>query len=127
MNRWLVIVLLSTYLCSATELQQLFKLPALFAHFAEDLGERPDEGFLCFLADHYFDGTHREVEEQEDNSDLPFHNHQDCTSHSAQVIIPATCGDVVVVVPSSPAEPHALDASAYSFLLSRDVWQPPKA
>ncbi|MEO8069004.1 MAG: hypothetical protein ABI599_15010 [Flavobacteriales bacterium] len=127
MNRWLAILFMSTYLCSATELHQLFKLPALFAHFAEDLGERPNEGFMCFLADHYFDGMHREAEGHEDHGDLPFHNQQDCTSHSLQVIAPSLYGELVVNIPSSPAEPHALDASSYSFLLSRDVWQPPKA
>ena len=127
MKRWLAALLLGTYLCSATDLHELFKLPALFTHFAEDLGERPNEDFFCFLADHYLDGTHHEAEEHEDHSDLPFQNHQDCTSHSVQVIIPVTCGDVVVSVPSSPTEPRALDASSYSFLLSRDVWQPPKA
>ncbi len=51
MRHWLAILILGTYLCSVTELHQLFKIPALFSHYSEDVQERPDEGFFCFLAE----------------------------------------------------------------------------
>ncbi len=126
MKRWLAILLLGTYLCSATELHQLLKLPALVGHYMEHAEADNDETFPCFLADHYLSGEHHDADEDHDHN-LPFSCHHDCTSHSLQVASPTPFGEVVYNVPSSPTEPHALDASSYSFLLSRDVWQPPKA
>lgn len=127
MRHWFAILVLGTYVCSVTELHQLFKVPALFAHYAEDLDERPDESFLCFLADHYFEGTHHEAEDQEEHGTLPFHGHQDCTSHSLQINSIVPTGMTLVQVAITPSEQPLLDDASYSFLLSRDVWQPPKA
>ena len=126
MKRWLALLLLGTYLCSATELHQLIKLPGLVGHYLEHAEADGEETFLCFLADHYLHGEHEEADEDHDHT-LPFNCHHDCTSHAFQVAWPAAIGELVLNVPSSPTEPHALDASSYSFLLSRDVWQPPKA
>lgn len=127
MRHWLAFLVLGTYLCSVTELHQLFKVPALFEHYAEDLGDRPDESFLCFLADHYFEGTHHDAEDQEDHGDLPFSNHQDCTSHALQIVCPLPGGIAASTLAFTPSEQPLLDDASYSFLLSRDVWQPPKA
>ncbi|MBK7385132.1 MAG: hypothetical protein IPI81_17645 [Flavobacteriales bacterium] len=127
MRHWLAILILGTYLCSVTELHQLFKIPALFSHYSEDVQERPDEGFFCFLADHYFEGTHHEAEDQEDHGDLPFHGHHDCTSHSVQIGSIEPNGITVIHMAITPSEQPLLDDASYSFLLSRDVWQPPKA
>ena len=125
MNRWFAILLLGTYLCSTTELHQLLKLPGLIDHYTEHAEADNDETFLCFLADHYFNGEHHDGDEH--HHELPFNCHHDCTSHSLQVASPVPFGTLVVSVPTSLSEPPVLDDASYSFLLSRDVWQPPKA
>ncbi|MBL0128837.1 MAG: hypothetical protein IPP83_15585 [Flavobacteriales bacterium] len=127
MRHWIAILVLGTYLCSVTELHQLFKAPALFEHYAEDLGDRPDESFLCFLADHYFEGAHHDAEGHEDHGDLPFHGDHDCTMHSVQISSLVGNGITLIQVAITSSEQPLLDDASYSFLLSRDVWQPPKA
>ena len=126
MRQLFVMLILGSYLCSTTELHELFKLPALYGHFHEHAKLDSGETFLCFLADHYLYGEHHDDSEEHGHG-LPFHYHHDCASHALQVASPVSAGALVFSVPSSPAEAHALDGASYSFLVSRDVWQPPKA
>ncbi|MBK7298202.1 MAG: hypothetical protein IPI91_16905 [Flavobacteriales bacterium] len=126
MYRWLVIVLLGSYVCSITELHQLIKLPGLIAHYVEHAQEDADETILCFLADHYLSGSHK-LQDSGHGSELPFHGDHDCTSHTVQIAVPMPPNTPVFTCSVSIPDPPVIDDMSYSFLLSDDVWQPPKA
>ena len=126
MYRWLVILLLSSYVCSVTELHQLIKLPGLFAHFAEHAEEDENETILCFLADHYLTGSHQHEDSAHD-SELPFHGENDYAAHTIQIAVPMPPIAELISCTASITDPPVIDDASYSFLLSTDVWQPPKA
>ena len=53
MKKWVSILLLSLYLVSTTELNQLLKLPILVEHYIEHKGLNPEMTFTEFLKIHY--------------------------------------------------------------------------
>lgn len=53
MKKWLSILLLSLYLVSTTELNQILKLPILVEHYCEHKKLNPDMSFGGFLKMHY--------------------------------------------------------------------------
>ncbi|MBP6311413.1 MAG: hypothetical protein WAR83_09580 [Flavobacteriales bacterium] len=125
MFRWLVILILGSYICSITELHQLIKLPGLIEHFVEHAQQDENETFLCFLADHYLTGSHQHEDNGHD-SELPFHGDHDCATHTVQIAVPVPQSPAEITIALITSEPPVLDDTAYSFLLSNDVWQPPK-
>ena len=126
MFRLLAILSLCTYIGASTELCQLLKLPGLFSHYVEHTETDPDETFLCFLTDHYLNGEHHSEGEEHEHG-IPFGCHHDCVAHALQLVAPVPYYAVVYSIQSPVSEPPVLDDASYSFLLSKDVWQPPKA
>ena len=126
MYRWLALFLLGSYVCSVTELHELIKLPGLIEHFVEHAQQDENETFLCFLADHYLTGSHQHEDNGHD-SELPFHGEHDLASHPVQVAVPMPPIAELFTCITSITDPPVIDDASYSFLLSTDVWQPPKA
>jgi len=71
--------LLVIYLFSATELNQLLKLPVLVMHFQEHQQKCPSISFFQFLHHHYAINHADDGDADQDNK-LPFQSHDNCSS-----------------------------------------------
>lgn len=120
-------MLLTAYLFSTTELHQLLKLPAVFAHFADHRKGNKDISFLQFLNMHYMHGSPKDKDYSEDMK-LPFKTADNCAATVSPVVIPRLVhifGTHVIHIPEK--EVHIpQDELIPSSYLSR-VWQPPKS
>ena len=71
MKKLVILILSLAFLCSYTELRQLFKMPLLIEHYKKHCSENGDISFLAFLRLHYSEQEKNDNDEQEDNQ-LPF-------------------------------------------------------
>lgn len=125
MRRWIAVLVLGAYLCSSAELHQFLKLPAFFAHWSEHRHQAGHMGLLAFLDLHYFNAAHDEGGHED--HDLPFHCDHECMTHALQIGVPEpSMGLPLRAVAEQDDRPIPRDQD-YSFLLGRDIWQPPKA
>lgn len=126
MKKVTAIFFFSVYLLSATEAQQLFKLPVMFAHFKEHKKENRSITFMRFLDIHYMHGSPKDKDYDRDMQ-LPFKTSGDCASAVSPAFVP------MFVQHAAPA-PIALilkNTAVFQnqFLLSSylaSIWQPPK-
>lgn len=123
----IAIFFLIAYLFSATELNQLLKLPFMVRHFIEHNEKDKGVGLLNFLCLHYHDHGMKNAKDENDMK-LPFKSHENCVSSSLSVFIPAHFeGFVVKLIAISEKEqiPYSEDFISSAFLSS--IWQPPKS
>jgi len=125
----MAILILFCYLCSATELSQLFKLPLLFEHYKEHQSEDPNMSFLSFLKLHYFD----EVNNSQDNDaekdmKLPFKNSNISSAFSMISTVQKSAVDFDSKWNSTNENKSTRNGQDFipSQLLA-DIWQPPKS
>ena len=71
MKRRIAIALAWIYLLTATEFNQVWKLPIFISHFIEHRQESPDITLKEFVALHYFSGDIRDADYARDEQ-LPF-------------------------------------------------------
>jgi hypothetical protein len=125
MKPWIAVLLLGTYLLTCTELHQLLKLPALFAHFTEHCAQDSDESFVGFLGEHYFGGRHHGPIDQHDQ-ELPFHGDHTCAAQSPQLSTPTVvsvhlCIARCIVDVAAPGDDRLPSSQPRT-----DIWQPPR-
>lgn len=123
MKKLTVIVLLSSYFLSTTELNQLLRVPVLISHFVEH-NEMGSMSFWEYLTHHY--GGHDKDGDWDTDSKLPFMQHSDLLQ-------------VTVVTPKNiyflHSKKHYFSSKNYfsfykdKFIYSISlggIWQPPK-
>lgn len=74
MKKWLIYLLLFTYLSSVGEIKQLGKLPNLIEHYISHKIENHDISVFAFIKIHYFDEQHKDKDYDQDMK-LPFKTH----------------------------------------------------
>lgn len=119
-------LLLTIYLLSATEFNQLLKLPVLVVHFQEHQQKNASISFFQFLQQHY-GVDHADDGDTERDNQLPFQSHDTCGSFQAPIYL------FLTFVPLTPNVTILLKekTSFYSdsYLLSAyldSIWQPPQ-
>jgi hypothetical protein len=119
------ILFLTAYLCSATQVRELLKLPVLFQHYLEHKQQNHSITFLAFLDIHYMHGSPRDADYDRDMQ-LPF---KTCmySSVSAAFTMPVP----PVFTPEKIAyhekkQKLFLDIPDYIYHYSPSIWQPPK-
>lgn len=127
LKKALHILLISFYVLSCTELQELTKLPVLFQHYFEHKSLDKDITFLSYIEHHYNDVPHTDNDEERDNQ-LPFKTHGFC---AANVLSPALPPSFEVF----PKKAYQI-LSKQKILINNDyipnsafagkIWQPPK-
>lgn len=120
------ILFLTAYLFATTELSQLFKLPALIAHFVEHKQENKDLSIWQFLCIHYAHGNVKDADYEKDMK-LPFKTHDNCSAQISCISTPPTLSytikPIYIEIVSNKFIPQDLEFS--SFRLS-NIWQPPR-
>ena len=71
MKKWMVYILLSSFIFTNADLIQIFRIPNLWEHFYEHNKASKDLTFSEFLKDHYFNLNHSDHDTAKDNA-LPF-------------------------------------------------------
>ena len=128
-ERKIAFILLFSYMCNATELVQLFKLPVLIEHYNEHKENDNKLSFLDYLVLHYSD----------ENSD---HDHNDNDGHKEKLpfktadfsinlsVIYAAQHEISVVNKPLEAVNYSAGLYYYNYFLpyqiQTDIWQPPK-
>lgn len=126
LKRIFAITLLSVYLISLTELNQLVKLPLLVEHFIKHKEKDSQLSLLAFLDMHYAHGDVKDADYDEDMQ-LPFKSHDKCVNASFISFVPNNFDDL-------SAKPVLTENKIYSvyseqFIQSSYlsfIWQPPK-
>jgi hypothetical protein len=70
MKKWVVYILLSSFILTNTDLIQIFRIPNLYSHFIEH-SKHEKLTFKFYLKDHYINKSHTDHDTDQDNS-LPF-------------------------------------------------------
>lgn len=120
-KRIIAISLLSLFLISSTELNQLLKLPVLFEHFTEHKELNRKISFFDFLCMHYSSNN----DDDDRDMQLPFKSHD---NYSVQI--------TVVIPRQEPLSFDFIPAFDKNFSLDKNfnfsssflsnIWQPPK-
>ncbi|RYF25267.1 MAG: hypothetical protein EOO42_04140 [Flavobacteriales bacterium] len=127
MKKALHILLLSLYLLSCTELQEITKVPVLFQHYFEHKNLDDKITFLAYIEHHYNDVPHTDNDEERDNQ-LPFKTHE---LFAGSVVSPALPPSFEVI----PKKVYQI-LPKQKILINNDhipnsafagkIWQPPK-
>nr|WP_294793134.1 hypothetical protein [uncultured Mucilaginibacter sp.] len=127
MRKFTVILILTAYLFSTTELHQLLKLPVVFEHYYEHKQLNGDISFLDFLDMHYMHGSPLSSDYAEDMQ-LPFKTLDKCVCATIPVIVPQNVNIAIHHPVQLKKEQRFImqDDFLPSSYLSR-IWQPPKA
>lgn len=125
MRKRLAIALTFLYLLTATELNQLWKLPIFISHFIEHRQESPDITLISFITLHYFSGNVRDADYARDEQ-LPFRDNSECLIGAISSIVPAGPtiqyqSDILYLITFSPKTQEG-KPSRYQ----TDIWQPPR-
>ena len=121
-SKFLIIV----YLFSATELNQLLKLPLLFSHFVEHQKQDPFMTFGGFLYHHYAIDHGDDGDAATDNK-LPFKSHD----HSCSFVFPISIFNTIQLSQVNTIILEKKDILLFSTtnIISAylsTIWQPPK-
>ncbi|WP_238806726.1 hypothetical protein [Emticicia aquatica] len=114
------------YLFSATELNQLLKMPLLFSHFVEHQQSNPLMTFGEFLYHHYAIDHGDDGDAATDNK-LPFKSHDQCWSFVFPISIFHTIqlSQIQTVIIEKKNILFSASANIISAYLST-IWQPPR-
>lgn len=126
MRRTISILLLTIYLCNATECNQLLKIPVFFAHVQEHMAEHRYATLWGFITEHYFSGDIHDADYERD-MELPFKSHEYLANTNPvppppaqpQLFI-AVQRQVTVIYPDYINKFHPL-------IYHPDIFQPPRA
>jgi len=123
MKRLLGIFLLSAYLFTTTQLNQLLKLPVLIGHFFEHQEQDQRISFLDYIMHHY--GGHEKDADYETDQKLPFMTASETLSLTFFVPTPSVfpLQKIVFKEVSQVNSCYHLQLKA-TYLSS--IWQPPK-
>lgn len=122
------ILLISFYLFSTTELQELAKLPVLFQHFFEHKGLDENITFLGYIENHYNGIPHTDNDEERDNQ-LPFKTHSFCAANVLSPALPPSFGLTFKKAYQFIPEQKIIlnnDSVIHSAHAGK-IWQPPKS
>ena len=125
MKKWVSILLLSLYLLSTTELNQLLKLPVLIEHYAEHKNLNPEMTLLAFFKMHY-DHPVKDADYKTDRK-LPF------IIHSTLSLVFTLNTDFSFEISGSDYKYFhiqnipCLDENLYIKGYLQSIWQPPRA
>ena len=125
MKKWVSILLLSLYLLSTTELNQLLKLPVLIEHYVEHKNLNPEMTLLAFFKMHY-DHPVKDVDYKTDRK-LPF------IIHSTLSLVFTLNTDFSFEISGSDYKYFhiqnipSLDENLYIKGYLHSIWQPPRA
>ena len=127
LKRALPIFLLSVYLISLTELNQLVKIPLLVKHFVEHKEKDNSLSFLGFLDMHYAHGDVKDGDYDEDMK-LPFKSHDGCINSHSMAFNPNNFGELSTKPVYSESKTYSIYKESFlkSSYLSF-IWQPPKS
>jgi hypothetical protein len=127
-------ILLFLYLCGALlparAVEEAWKLPEVWRHYAEHCASEPQLSLLQFLQQHY-GRDYAEHRTQHDHTQLPGkgdHHGHNCVLHvQTAFVLPV----LVFLEPSptvGPLSAHAVFSYHFTFLKAVDfgIWQPPK-
>ncbi|MFN8265899.1 MAG: hypothetical protein U0T11_07490 [Chitinophagaceae bacterium] len=121
-----VLLLLCLYTVAYTPVHELFKLPALVAHFAEHRTEDAGISLLSFLRLHYLNGNQKDADYDRDMQ-LPFKTGECTLASFAAVFIPVgekSVPDVPVAAFYKAAPGYKERNFSTHYLAS--IWQPPR-
>ncbi len=79
MRKTIILLLLSTYLISVTDLKQILKLPFLIEHYFDHKTENQSLTFWDFIYSHYALENIKHTDYKQDMK-LPFKSHSNCCS-----------------------------------------------
>lgn len=118
--------LLIIYLFSATEFNQVLKLPVLVVHFQEHQQKNPSISFFQFIHHHYL-VNHADDGDAERDNQLPFQSHDNCGSFQAPIYLFLTFSPLPpqVVILSKEKLSFYSDSHLLSAHLG-SIWQPPQ-
>ncbi|RYE22414.1 MAG: hypothetical protein EOP51_13300 [Sphingobacteriales bacterium] len=126
MKKVTAILFISLYLFTATECNQLLKLPVIFEHFAEHRLEDKSISFLQFLAMHYLHGSPKDNDYDRDMQ-LPFKTIVECSYSLTTAAVPRalqlSLPEPIALAPTTKIIPQ--DRFKFSSNLA-DIWQPPR-
>lgn len=112
-------------LLAQSPLQEMLKLPVLFAHFNEHKLQEKETTFLAYMHEHYFVAEHDDFDTDRDRQ-LPFCA-DDMVIMGSQVVVPdPILPDFTPPVYQERIYPRCSSAPLLSHH-SYDIWQPPKA
>ena len=126
MKRKIAITLTCIYLLTATELNQLWKIPIFISHFIEHRQESPDITLVTFITLHYFSGDVRDSDYARDEQ-LPFRDHNLCLVGNLSSIVPPAASTVYDshLLCQMTFTPKTQDVKPSRY--QTDIWQPPRA
>ena len=125
MKKWVSILLLSLYLLSTTELNQLLKLPVLIEHYVEHKNLNPEMTLLAFFKMHY-DHPVKDADYKTDRK-LPF------IIHSTLSLVFTLNTNFSFEISGSDYKYYgiqnipSLDENLYIKGYLQSIWQPPRA
>lgn len=125
MKKWVSILLLSLYLLSTTELNQLLKLPVLIEHYVEHKNLNPEMTLVSFFKMHY-DHPVKDADYKTDRK-LPF------IIHSTLSLVFTLNTDFSFEISGSDYKYYgiqnipSLDENLYIKGYLHSIWQPPRA
>ena len=127
MKKVVILSLLTLYLFSTTELNQLLKVPLLFEHFLEHKSQNKKITFFDFFYMHYSQVDDHDGDKEKDQK-LPFKSHSFCNSSISFVTLTA-----VQNITFSDFELFKIETEKtnfYTFFVSsshlKAIWQPPQ-
>jgi hypothetical protein len=124
-KRKIAVALTFVYLFTATELNQLWKLPIFISHFIEHRQESPDITLIDFVALHYFSGDERDADYARDEQ-LPFRDNSECMVGSISSIVPSPAhidykSNVLCLISFAPKTHDGKPSQRQT-----SIWQPPR-
>ena len=126
MRQFLAIALLSLYVFTSTECNELLKLPQLVSHFKEHQEEQKGITLWQFLCDHYAKGDIFDADRHKDMK-LPYKS-LDANHVLAYNIIPAIISIEIIKPVCSQTLKTPIDYYSNAFCSNNFsfIWQPPK-
>ncbi|MDP3558485.1 MAG: hypothetical protein Q8T03_14015 [Bacteroidota bacterium] len=127
MKRFFIITLLSFYILSITELNQLVKLPLLIEHYNEHKEKDNKITLLEFLSNHYTDEDDNDGDKEQDMK-LPFKSHDGCINNIPIAFVSHNFEGLSIKPSYSKNKPYYIYTEQFltsTFLSS--IWQPPKS
>ena len=123
MKRMLGILLLSAYLFTTTQFNQLLKLPVLIGHFFEHQEQDQNMSFVEYIVHHY--GGHEKDADYETDMKLPFMTASETLSLTFFAPNPTVFYSLKLVFPETKPQNSCYSLQLKSSYLS-SIWQPPK-
>lgn len=126
MRRLAAILLLTSYMLSATELYEFVKLPMLVKHYIEHKEENQHMTLLEFLATHYAHDTIVDKDFKDDMK-LPFKSCDHATLMNVPVVLNQQESQIVIKFSEySQDKSPVIPSLSYNDAYLSAIWQPPR-